>query len=216
MKLFKHYKNKPYKYLGVVKHSETLEELVLYQCRYDNPNGLIWVRPKDMFFENVTVGGLTQSRFEKKNFEFKNFENITEKEISLIAPIIKEVFGEWDPRWFHSIFKDHTSFYLQIAFIDQAAVAFKLGYEIDHLNFYSWLGGVLNNYRDLGLASELMEQQHTWCLDKKYRKIQTQTLNKFQDMLILNLKHKFEIVGTHLTEKSEVKIRLEKDITHKS
>ena len=44
---YKHYKNKHYKVLGVANHSETLEELVLYQALYGEQK--LWVRPKDMF-----------------------------------------------------------------------------------------------------------------------------------------------------------------------
>lgn len=39
LKLYRHYKNKPYKYLGPVRHSETLENLVLYESLYENELG---------------------------------------------------------------------------------------------------------------------------------------------------------------------------------
>lgn len=61
--LYEHYKGKPYRVLGVVRHSETLEELVHYECLYDNPDGKFWVRPRAMFEEDVTINGITRSRF---------------------------------------------------------------------------------------------------------------------------------------------------------
>ena len=61
--LYEHYKGKPYRVLGVVRHSETLEELVYYECLYDNPDGKFWVRPRAMFEEDVLVNGMTQPRF---------------------------------------------------------------------------------------------------------------------------------------------------------
>ncbi len=60
---YQHYKGNFYRVIGVVKHSETLEEMVLYETLYDNPNGKLWVRPKKMFLENVTVNGKTIPRF---------------------------------------------------------------------------------------------------------------------------------------------------------
>ena len=51
--IYKHYKNKLYKVLGTVKHSETCEVLVLYQALYGEKE--LWVRPKDMFEETVLV-----------------------------------------------------------------------------------------------------------------------------------------------------------------
>jgi hypothetical protein len=58
-----HYKNKEYKVLGVARHSETLEELVVYEALYDNPSGKLWVRPKAMFLEDVKVGRYHGPRF---------------------------------------------------------------------------------------------------------------------------------------------------------
>jgi hypothetical protein len=61
--LYEHYKGKPYRVLGVVRHSETLEELVHYECLYDNPDGKFWVRPRAMFEEDVVVDGVKRLRF---------------------------------------------------------------------------------------------------------------------------------------------------------
>ncbi len=54
--IYQHYKGKKYKLLNVVRHSETLEELVLYETLYENELGRFWVRPKEMFVEEVGEG----------------------------------------------------------------------------------------------------------------------------------------------------------------
>ena len=51
----------PRRVLGVVRHSETLEALVLYQPLYGE--GALWVRPYAMFVEEVDVGGVRRPRF---------------------------------------------------------------------------------------------------------------------------------------------------------
>lgn len=61
---YKHYKGNLYKVIGIAKHSETLEELVVYECLYDNPQSKLWVRPLTMFFEEVEVDGKKIPRFE--------------------------------------------------------------------------------------------------------------------------------------------------------
>ena len=52
-----------YRVIGVAKHSETLEELVVYKALYDNPTSKFWVRPIKMFLEKVKINGKKVSRF---------------------------------------------------------------------------------------------------------------------------------------------------------
>lgn len=60
---YKHYKGNFYRVLGVAKHSETLEELVVYEALYDNPQSKLWVRPKKMFLEEIEKDGKKIPRF---------------------------------------------------------------------------------------------------------------------------------------------------------
>lgn len=55
---------KEYRVIGVAKHSETLEDLVVYECTYDNPKNKLWVRPLSMFAEEVEIDGKKVPRFE--------------------------------------------------------------------------------------------------------------------------------------------------------
>src|SRR5881398_826934 len=59
---YRHYKGKEYAVLGVARHSETQEELVVYRQEYGE-HGL-WVRPKQMFQETVRVDGKDVPRFQ--------------------------------------------------------------------------------------------------------------------------------------------------------
>lgn len=60
---YRHYKGGLYRVLGVVKHSESLEDLVLYEALYDNPRSKLWVRPLKMFVEKVEDSGKMLPRF---------------------------------------------------------------------------------------------------------------------------------------------------------
>ena len=62
---YRHYKQLDYEVLGVVRHSETLEPLVLYKALYGEQG--LWVRPFAMFTEEVVVDGVRRPRFQKLN-----------------------------------------------------------------------------------------------------------------------------------------------------
>jgi len=61
--VYEHYKGKRYKFVGISKHSETLEEMVVYRQMYGEKG--LWVRPKAMFFEMVEVNGESIPRFKR-------------------------------------------------------------------------------------------------------------------------------------------------------
>ena len=62
--VYRHYKNKKlYRVLGVAKHSETMEDLVLYEPMYEGSPAKFWVRPLAMFCEGVEFEGKKQPRF---------------------------------------------------------------------------------------------------------------------------------------------------------
>jgi len=60
---YRHYKGQEYSVLGVARHSETEGELVVYRQEYGNRE--LWVRPRQMFLETVTVDGRNVPRFER-------------------------------------------------------------------------------------------------------------------------------------------------------
>jgi hypothetical protein len=58
---YEHYKGHRYKILAIARHSETLEEMVVYQALYGEFG--VWVRPLTMFLENVMIDGQEKPRF---------------------------------------------------------------------------------------------------------------------------------------------------------
>ena len=74
-KYYRHFKGNLYRVLYIAKHSETLEDMVVYQAMYGEKG--VWVRPKAMFEEVIERDGKT----------FRRFEEITDDEAeSLINP----------------------------------------------------------------------------------------------------------------------------------
>lgn len=60
-KYYRHFKGGIYKLLYIAKHSETLEQMVVYQAMYGDRQ--IWVRPATMFFGLKEVDGKMICRF---------------------------------------------------------------------------------------------------------------------------------------------------------
>ncbi len=59
---YRHYKGQQYQVLGVARHSETEEPMVVYRALYGEFG--LWVRPLAMFMESVEVDGVLRPRFE--------------------------------------------------------------------------------------------------------------------------------------------------------
>lgn len=63
---YEHFKGNKYKVVDIVRHSETLEEMVLYKPLYKSKEfpDQLWVRPLEMFTETIKYDGIMVKRFE--------------------------------------------------------------------------------------------------------------------------------------------------------
>lgn len=61
---YRHYKGAEYQVIGLARHSETEEWLVVYETRYPDELATTWVRPATMFAETVTINGKNEARFQ--------------------------------------------------------------------------------------------------------------------------------------------------------
>ena len=159
-KLYRHYKNKDYKYWGEAIHSETLEKLVVYETRYSNPLGKLWVRPKKMFFETVEKDGQTLPRFNQISFSVVPSDTWSTELATSVEPLLLEIFAMQNSSKVSERLKGKEKLLLLQIFDGKRCVGFKLGYELGSKTFYSWLGGVDPSYRGLGLGRLMMDRQH--------------------------------------------------------
>ena len=61
---YKHFQGNEYMVLAIAKHSETLEDFVVYEALYDNKVSKVWVRPVSMFTDKVEKDGKMVDRYE--------------------------------------------------------------------------------------------------------------------------------------------------------
>ncbi len=60
--VYRHFKGNMYRVVAMARHSETMEEMVVYQALYGEMG--LWVRPRSMFLETVERDGKVFQRFE--------------------------------------------------------------------------------------------------------------------------------------------------------
>jgi GNAT superfamily N-acetyltransferase len=127
-----------------------------------------------------------------------------------IRPVYVACFRETLPDDFISRVDERTESMLQLALVDGAVIGYKLGYRRNPEVFYSWLGGVSPEYRRRGIARELLQRQHAWCRSQGYRRVRTDTTNAFKDMLLLNIRAGFDVIGTYHDAERGLTIMLER------
>lgn len=141
--------------------------------------------------------------------DFVNIEGFPESDLlNQILNLQENIFKDSDT--FVSRAQSKPKVLFTVGIEKDEVVGYKIGYELESDSFYSWLGGVNVNHRNKGVASKLMIQQHLYLKEKGYRIVQTKTKNKWRNMLILNIKNGFDVIGTYTDSSGEPKIILEK------
>lgn len=85
-------------------------------------------------------------------------------------------------------------FLILIAESEGKPAGFKVGYENDD-HFYSWIGGVLQEFRRKGIANKLAKFQEQWCRENNFNTIRFRTKTKFKNMLLFALSRGFNIIS---------------------
>lgn len=70
---------------------------------------------------------------------------------------------------------------------------FKIGYPESDKEFYSWLGGVVPEYRHSGITQRLLEFQEAWARTSGFKTVSVKSMNKFPSMLRLLIKNGYQI-----------------------
>lgn len=82
-----------------------------------------------------------------------------------------------------------------VAKIEGVLVGYKVGYQLTADTFYSWLGGVIPEYRKHGIATLLLNHQEKWVLDAGYKQIKVKSMNRYPSMLQMLISNGYEIAS---------------------
>ncbi|RYU94707.1 GNAT family N-acetyltransferase [Emticicia agri] len=105
-----------------------------------------------------------------------------------IPEFYDRIYGEeaYETRLFN------TKSLILVALDGDTPVGFKVGYDRDKDgSFYTWMGGVLSDYRKLHIAQQLADAQEDWARQEGFEAIVLKTRNRFRGMLIFALKNGF-------------------------
>ena len=135
----------------------------------------------------------------------------TINEVVLLSKQITEFEKPYEKSEYEKRFENKKHLIL-IAYSFDKPVGFKIGYQIEDY-FYSWMGGVLPNFRNRNIAKKLAQKQEEWIKENGFTKITLKTRNKHKSMLNFALSNGFKITGFEPDEnKEESRIILEKKV----
>jgi predicted GNAT superfamily acetyltransferase len=132
--------------------------------------------------------------------------------IDQLVCVYSELFEDAKVDFFLARIHSQQDLITNLCYDDSQLIGFKLGYQYDQTTFYSWVGGVLPEFRKQGVAQKLMQLQHASAKEKGYQKVRTKSMNRFKPMMILNLKHGFDIVQVYTNDSQQTKIVFEKNL----
>lgn len=99
--------------------------------------------------------------------------------------------------------QDRKHLLIHFAKQDQKVCGYKVGYSHSQDTFYSIFGGVIPECRGQGIARMLMEEQHRKAKELGYSYVRTHTKNKYREMLVLNIKSGFDVIGVYKKEREK-------------
>ena len=101
-----------------------------------------------------------------------------------------------------------------VAYLNGVPAGLKIGYDKWNDNrFYSWIGGVIPEFRRNGVARELLEAMEEFALKKEYSLLEMKTYNHHKKMIFFALKHGFSIFSAMKDPKvDDIAIYLRKEI----
>ena len=149
----------------------------------------------------------------QRKYRYQTFTELSDQKIlNELLSLYAALFADAKLDFFVDRIQSKEDLIINLCYDSDDLVGFKVGYRYNENTFYSWVGGVLSDYRKRGIAQQLMEDQHQKAKEKGFIKVRTKSMNRFKPMMILNLKNGFEIVQVYTNESQQMKIVFEKSL----
>ncbi len=152
-----------------------------------------------------------QNGMVKNSILYKTIEGIPDENIyQELTKFYSSLFEDADLKFFKQRVLEHPQLCTVLAYQNDNLIGFKIGYPYSEDTFYSWIGGVLTQFRRQGIATNLAINQEEYAKTKGFTRLRTKSMNQYKPMMILNLKNGFDIINIYTNTKGQTKIVFEK------
>ena len=137
-------------------------------------------------------------------------------EYPLINVLRDTIFSEHNHVYrtpFETMVEGRADLLCLIAHLEGNPVGYKVGFRDRPGVFYSYSGGVLKDYRRMGVAARLQDWQHSAIRARGYKSVYFSSFNKFRSMLRFGLSTGFVPVGVEERQEGELSFKFVKDLT---
>ena len=117
-------------------------------------------------------------------------------EIGLISELYNRVFSpRKDEDFFRRRFQGRHNVSMLVALLDDNPVGFNIGFELMPSTYFSWICGVIPEFRRLGVATQLMHAQQALGVEHNYGYIRFECQNQHRPMLHAAITEGYDLVG---------------------
>jgi len=147
------------------------------------------------------------------NISYNIFEgDLSNNLFTELLHLYNQLFEDADLEFFKTRFTTQANICSVLAFKKTQLIGFKIGYPVENNTFYSWIGGVNSEFRNIGIGKQLATLQENYAIEKGFSVLKTKSMNRFKPMMILNLKNGFNITKVYTNTKGQTKIVFEKQL----
>jgi len=135
-------------------------------------------------------------------------------DIGVVVNMYNDVFSPpADEELFRRRFEGRRNISIMVAVIEDCPVGFIIGFELTPTTYFTWIGGVMPDYRRAGVATQLMQGQQAWALDHGYDILRFECQNQHRPMLHVAITEGYDLVGIRWeTSSSSNVVIFEKDL----
>lgn len=123
-------------------------------------------------------------------------EPVGVNELKLVAELYNRIFNPpQTEEFFRRRFRGRHNVCMMVAMVEGQHVGLTIGFELMPSTYFSWLCGILADYRRQGIATQLMQAQAAWAQDHDYSILRFECQNQHRPMLHVAITEGFDLVG---------------------